>query len=61
LTAQANIFAFLNAQQKEFIDFVLSKYIELGVEKLDQEKMATLLNIKISFLGRCQGSARCCI
>ena len=44
--AQANIFAFLNAQQKEFIDFVLSKYIETGVEELDQEKLATLLNIK---------------
>ena len=44
--AQANIFAFLNAQQKEFIDFVLSKYIESGVEELDQEKLATLLNIK---------------
>ncbi len=44
--AQSNIFAFLNAQQKEFIDFVLSKYIETGVEELDQEKLATLLNIK---------------
>ena len=44
--AQANIFSFLNAQQKEFIDFVLSKYIESGVEELDQEKLATLLNIK---------------
>lgn len=44
--AQANIFALLNAQQKEFIDFVLSKYIETGVEELDQEKLATLLNIK---------------
>lgn len=44
--AQANIFAFLNARQKEFIDFVLSKYIESGVEELDQEKLATLLNIK---------------
>jgi hypothetical protein len=46
VAAQANIFAFLNAQQKEFIDFVLSKYIETGVEQLGQEKLATLLNIK---------------
>jgi type I restriction enzyme R subunit len=44
--AQSNIFAFLNAQQKEFIDFVLSKYIESGVEELNQEKLATLLIIK---------------
>ncbi|MEQ1560184.1 MAG: DEAD/DEAH box helicase family protein [Methyloglobulus sp.] len=45
-TAQANIFAFLNAQQKEFIDFVLSKYIETGVEELDQEKLPILLTNK---------------
>jgi len=44
--AQANIFAFLNSQQKEFIDFVLSKYIEAGVEELDQEKLPILLTNK---------------
>jgi type I restriction enzyme R subunit len=44
--AQANIFALLNAQQKEFIDFVLSKYIETGVEELDQEKLPILLTNK---------------
>lgn len=41
--AEANIFAFLNAGQKEFINFVLSKYIETGVEELDQEKLPYLL------------------
>ena len=35
--AQATIFALLNERQKEFIDFVLSKYVETGVEELDQE------------------------
>jgi type I restriction enzyme, R subunit len=44
--AQANIFAFLNAQQKEFIDFVLSKYIDTGVEELDQQKLPILLTNK---------------
>ncbi len=44
--AQANIFALLNAQQKEFIGFVLGKYIETGVEELEQAKLATLLAIK---------------
>ena len=44
--AQANIFAFLNAQQQEFIDFVLSKYVESGVEELDQEKLPILLTNK---------------
>ncbi|MEI7990014.1 MAG: type I restriction-modification enzyme R subunit C-terminal domain-containing protein, partial [Chloroflexota bacterium] len=48
--AQANIFAFLNTQQKEFIDFVLSKYIETGVEELDQEKLPILLTNKYQSL-----------
>ena len=44
--AQANIFALLNDKQKEFILFVLSKYIETGVEELDQEKLPKLLELK---------------
>lgn len=41
--AEATIFALLNDKQKEFIEFVLSKYIETGVEELDQEKLPILL------------------
>jgi type I restriction enzyme R subunit len=41
--SQATIFALLNEKQKEFIDFVLQKYVETGVEELDQEKLPTLL------------------
>ena len=44
--AQATIFALLNDRQKEFIEFVLSKYIETGVEELDQEKLPILLTNK---------------
>jgi len=44
--AQATIFALLNNKQKEFIEFVLSKYIETGVEELDQEKLPVLLTSK---------------
>ncbi|MCF8348670.1 MAG: DEAD/DEAH box helicase family protein [Bacteroidales bacterium] len=40
---QATIFTFLNDKQKEFIEFVLSKYIETGVEELDQDKLPLLL------------------
>jgi type I restriction enzyme R subunit len=40
---QATIFALLNDKQKEFIEFVLSKYVETGVEELDQEKLPVLL------------------
>lgn len=42
----ATIFALLNDKQKEFIEFVLSKYIETGVEELDQEKLPILLTNK---------------
>lgn len=44
--AQATIFALLNDRQKEFIEFVLSKYIESGVDELDQEKLPILLTNK---------------
>lgn len=42
-SAQALIFTLLNDKQKEFVDFVMSKYIETGVEELDQEKLPLLL------------------
>lgn len=48
--AQDNIFALLNSRQKEFIQFVLSKYIETGVEELDQEKLPILLTNKYQSL-----------
>jgi type I restriction enzyme R subunit len=44
--AQSKIFAALTNEQKQFIEFVLSKYIETGVEELDQEKLPHLLNLK---------------
>lgn len=48
--AKTTIFALLNDKQKEFIDFVLSKYIESGVEELDQEKLPILLTNKYQSL-----------
>ena len=47
---QANIFAFLNTQQKDLIEFVLSKYTETGVEVLNQEKLSTLITNKCQSL-----------
>ena len=41
--AQATIFALLDNKQKEFIEFVLSKYVETGFEELDQDKLPVLL------------------
>lgn len=49
-TAQATIFTLLNEKQKEFIEFVLSKYIETGVEELDQDKLPILLTNKYQSL-----------
>ncbi len=48
--AEATIFALLNEKQKEFISFVLSKYIEAGVDELDQEKLPILLTNKYQSL-----------
>ncbi|KAF3984270.1 MAG: DEAD/DEAH box helicase family protein [Methylococcales symbiont of Hymedesmia sp. n. MRB-2018] len=48
--AKVTILAFLNEKQKEFIEFVLSKYIESGVEELDQEKLPILLTNKYQSL-----------
>ena len=44
--AQKYIFTGLDNNQKEFLEFILSKYIETGIEELDQEKLPALLKIK---------------
>lgn len=46
LHSQKRIYAGMDAKQQEFIDFVLSKYIESGVEELDQDKLPGLLELK---------------
>jgi type I restriction enzyme R subunit len=48
--AQFNIFSPLNNRQKEFLEFVLSKYIETGVEELAQDKLPDLLKLKYQAL-----------
>jgi type I restriction enzyme R subunit len=45
-SGQKNIFAMLNNNQKDFLEFVLNRYIETGVEELDQEKLPDLLELK---------------
>ncbi len=44
--SQNKIFEGLDIKQKEFLEFVLSKYIETGVEELDQDKLPGLLQLK---------------
>src|SRR5690554_5152829 len=48
--AEATIFALLNDKQREFIAFVLSKYVDTGVDELDQEKLPILLQNKYQSL-----------
>jgi type I restriction enzyme R subunit len=50
VSAKNNIFANLNEKEGEFIDFVLSKYVESGFEELDQDRLPTLLTNKYQSL-----------
>ena len=45
-SAKETIFDGVDEKNKEFLDFVLSKYEEKGVEELDEEKLPQLLNLK---------------
>jgi type I restriction enzyme, R subunit len=44
--SKERIFEGLDEKQKEFLNFVLSKYEEKGVEELDEDKLPVLLNLK---------------
>ena len=46
IEAKDKIFHGLDEKQKEFLIFVLSKYVEVGVEELGEEKLPELLNLK---------------
>lgn len=45
-SAQSKIYSLLNDAEKDFVAFVLSQYIQSGVEELDQEKLPHLLELK---------------
>jgi type I restriction enzyme R subunit len=44
--ARSQILDGLDDRQKEFLDFVLAKYIETGVEELDDARLPNLLQLK---------------
>ena len=44
--AKVHINTRFNAKQQVFLDFVLSHYVNVGVEELDQEKLTRLLRLK---------------
>jgi len=45
-TARVEINTRFSDKQKSFLDFVLSHYVSVGVEKLDQNKLTPLLRLK---------------
>ena len=44
--AMAIVSTHFNSKQRVFIDFVLSHYVSIGVEELDQEKLTPLLRLR---------------
>jgi type I restriction enzyme R subunit len=44
--AKVEISTHFNTKQQVFLDFVLSHYVKVGVEELDQEKLTPLLRLK---------------
>ena len=44
--ARVHITAAFNGRQQAFLDFVLSHYVSVGVEELDQEKLNPLLRLR---------------
>jgi type I restriction enzyme R subunit len=45
-SAKVVISSHFNTKQQVFLDFVLSHYVSVGVDELDQEKLTPLLNLK---------------
>jgi len=46
LNARVEISTHFNTRQQIFLDFVLSQYVKVGVDELDQEKLSPLLKLK---------------
>ncbi|MEI6423195.1 MAG: DEAD/DEAH box helicase family protein, partial [Lentisphaerota bacterium] len=44
--AKVSINTHFNSRQQQFLDFVLSHYVSVGVQELDQEKLTPLLRLK---------------
>ena len=54
--SKAKILQGLDNKQKEFLDFVLLKYEEKGVEELEVEKLPILLNLKYDAIANAEQS-----
>ena len=45
-TDKDNIYNFLNAKQREFIQYVLRNYVAVGIDELDVNKLSTILTAR---------------
>jgi type I restriction enzyme R subunit len=52
--AKLKLATIFDEKQRAFINFVLDKYIEIGVEELSQDKLPVLLELKYSSLSEAQ-------
>jgi len=52
--AKLKLYTIFDEKQREFINFVLDKYIESGVAELNQEKLPVLLELKYNSLSEAQ-------
>jgi len=48
--AKQSVIPLLNTNQRDFIDFVLEKYVEVGIEELDDSKLKSLIENKYQSL-----------
>ena len=44
--AKSNIHTMLNETQREFVDYVLRNYVQIGIDELDIGKLSTVLSAK---------------
>ncbi len=52
--AQGNIYNLLNAEQRDFVKFVLNNYVQDGVDELDISKLSTTINSKYGSISEAQ-------
>lgn len=53
--AKPSVLAGLSPAHRDFVEFVLFKYVDTGVEELDQEKLPKLLNLKYQSMSDATG------
>ena len=53
-TNKDNIYNLLNAAQRDFVEYVLRNYVDVGVDELDVSKLSTVLTAKYGSINAAQ-------